>query len=264
MPIYEKSRSRSQTIGPDGSVELMYGFYGDEDDAVVRLATEAALPAFYAGLVFQDYRLEPLGAGFWDITARYGKRAPLLADEPSSLSWSFDTTGGTQRITQSLETVASYAPEGDEAPDFHGAIGVNGDRIEGAEIPVPDLQLTITARFSAARVTLEYLATLYRMKATVNNAIWKGFPKGELLFLGAIGSQRGSEDPEISFKFLGSANQNNLTVGDIAGIEKEGHQYLWVLYEDDVDSETLVKVPRAAYVEKVFDYSDFSALGLGS
>ena len=32
------------------------------------------------------------------------------------------TGGGNQKITQSLETVASY---GDDPPDFHGAIGVS-------------------------------------------------------------------------------------------------------------------------------------------
>lgn len=47
---------------------------------------------------------------------------------------------------------------------------------------------------------------------------------------------------------------------------KEGWHYLWVRYEDDEDAtaRTLIKKPRAVYVEQVYYYGDFSLLGIGS
>jgi hypothetical protein len=65
-----------------------------------------------------------------------------------------------------------------------------------------------------------------------------------VLFLGASGSQRGTEDWEITFSFAASPNATGLTVGDITGIEpKKGWEYLWVRYADAEDAETLVKQP---------------------
>ncbi|MFN4261629.1 MAG: hypothetical protein ACK4RK_20290 [Gemmataceae bacterium] len=73
----------------------------------------------------------------------------------------------------------------------------------------------------------------------------------------------GTEDWEIIFRFAASPNATDLTVGDIQGIEKKGWEYLWVRYADAEDENTLVKQPIAAYVERVYDYGDFSLLGIG-
>ena len=47
---------------------------------------------------------------------------------------------------------------------------------------------------------------------------------------------------------------------------KEGWQYLWVRYrdKDDQAAKELIKDPIAAYVEQVYQYGDFSGLGIGA
>lgn len=70
-----------------------------------------------AGLIFQHYRINHVGGGVWDVTAHYGKQEPK---ETGQSSFSFDTSGGTQKITQSLQTVARYAAAGQQAPDCAG------------------------------------------------------------------------------------------------------------------------------------------------
>ena len=50
----------------------------------------------------------------------------------------------------------------------------------------------MTAR--VALVTGGYKATLFYLTGKVNGGPFKGFAPGEVLFLGASGSQRGSED----------------------------------------------------------------------
>lgn len=97
----------------------------------------------------------------------------------------------------------------------------------------------------------------------MNNAPFKGFAPGEVLFMGASGSQRGQDDWEITFRFAASPNAVGLTVGDIVGIDKKGWEYLWVRYADAEDENTLVKQPIAAYVEKVYEEGDLSLLGIG-
>jgi hypothetical protein len=175
-------------------------------------------------------------------------------------SYSFDTGGGNQKITQSLETVGSY---GDDPPDFQGAIGVNNDSVEGTDITIPVYNFKETHYIPVALITAAYKATLFYLTGKVNAAPFKGFAPGEVLFMGASGSQRGQEDWEITFSFAASPNAVGLTMGDITGIDKKGWEYLWVRYQDAEDEDVLVKQPAAVYVEQVYPYGDFSLLGIG-
>jgi len=73
-------------------------------------------------------------------------------------------------------------------------------------------------------------------------------------------------DWEITFRFAASLNRTGISVGSITGIAKKGWEYLWVRYADveDAGSNTLVKQPVAAYVEQVYEYGNFAALGIGT
>ena len=73
------------------------------------------------------------------------------------------------------------------------------------------------------------------------------------------------DDWEISFRFAGSPNVMNLTVGPVTGVSKKGWEYLWVRYEtvEDAAAKRLVQRPAAVYVEKVYESGDFGALGIG-
>lgn len=270
MPItlVEKLDSRRVTLGENPSVELVYILTGTADDAAAVAAIEAAAPLIYQGLFRQGLQLDPQwvdensGDGQWVATVRYGPR-PLPKWGESI--YSFDTTGGTQHITQSIETVNQYAPPGKTAPDFKGAIGVTPDNVEGVDITVPVCSFAETHYLPAEIVTMDYRVTLFRLTGKVNNDTFKGCAAGECLFLGATGSKRGSDDWEITYRFAVSPNRDNITIGDITGIDKKGWEYLWVRYEDaeDTDAKVLIKKPIAAYVEKVYEEADFSILGIG-
>jgi hypothetical protein len=260
--IIERFDSRESTVGVENpSVDLLYVVGGTEDDAVVRTTVEATIPAMYAGLVFQNYHIAHQGGGVWEVTARYGKVEPK---KPGESSFSFDTGGGTQKITQSLATVASYAPPGEDPPDFKGAIGVNNDSVEGTDITIPVYNFKETHYIPVALVTPAYKAAIFSLTGKVNAFPFKGFAPGEVLFMGASGSQRGTEDWEITFSFAASPNATGLTIGDITGIDKKGWEYLWVRYQDVEDANVLVKQPAAVYVEQVYPYGDFSLLGIGT
>lgn len=262
VTINEKFDSREATIGVESpSIDLLYIVQGTNDDSVVKSTVEANIPAIYGGLLFQDYHIAPQGGDVWEVSVRYGKKEPK---ETGESSFSFDTGGGTTHITQSLSTVNGYAPSGFNAPNFKGAIGVTHDSVEGTDITIPVYNFTETHYISAALVTGAYKATLFSLTGRTNNAAFKGFATGEVLFLGASGSLRGEDDWEITYRFAASPNVTGLTVGDITGINKKGWEYLWVRYADAENEQVLVKQPIAAYVERVYEEGDFSGLGIGT
>ena len=259
--IAEKFDSRPATVGKGSTADLLYVVQGTEDDAEVHVAVTTTIPAYYLGLVFQSYSITPQGGEIWDVSVRYGEREKK---EPGDSSFSFDTSGGTQHVTQSLETVGGYAPPGEMAPDFKGAIGVTSDSVEGTDITVPVYSFSEAHYVPVGDIDGAYKAALFALTGTVNDDTFRGFAAGEVLFLGASGSQRGQEDWEITFRFAASPNVVNLPVGDITVASKKGWEYLWVRYADAVDADVLVKQPIAAYVERVYEDGDFSGLGIGS
>ncbi len=263
--VLEKFDSRASTTGPSASVELTYTIRGTDDDLVAKAQLLIDSPETYDGLVRQSAEIEPVdGRDLWSGVVHYGVAKGAERPETGDSSFSFDTGGGTQHITQSLETVSSYAPPGKTAPNFGGAIGVTHDSVQGVDITLPVYHFAETHYLADAVVTLAYRGTLFHLTGKVNNASFRGLDAGECLFLGASGSKRGEDDWEITFRFAGSENKTNLTVGNITGIAKKGWEYMWVRYEtaEDDTAKALVKKPAAVYIEKVYEDGDFSGLGI--
>ena len=268
---YESRKITTDQAGAAESAEFVYALRGVADENSARILAGSSTPSTYGDLVRKSISLEPvhvdtanLGACIWEVTVQYGVKDEPETGDPAVFS--FDTGGGTQHITQSLGTIGSYAAGG-TAPDFKGAVGVTHDNVEGVDITVPVYNFSETHYLPAAQVTPAYKGTLFYLTGKVNNAGFRGLAAGECLFLGASGSQRGAgEDWEITFKFAGSPNRTGITVGPITGIAKKGWEYLWVRYADaeDTASNTLVKQPVAAYVEKVYEDGSFGSLGIGT
>ena len=124
MPITvsEKWDSREGTTGDGASTDLRYIIRGTDDDTAARDALVANSPAFYNLLIRQSAHIARLGEDVWEGTVRYGTTSP---SETGQSSFSFDTGGGSQHITQGRGTVARYAAPGKNAPNFGGAIGVS-------------------------------------------------------------------------------------------------------------------------------------------
>jgi hypothetical protein len=263
MPIVEEKYGR---ILSDESAEITYVIREIGSDVDARTELLIAAPATHNGLVRSDAQVEEIHDEIWLGTVRY---APSASNPPQAgeSSFAFETRGGTQHITQSLATVASYAsPDIPAAPDFGGAIGVSEDSVEGVDITVPVYTFSETHYLSPGAVNTAYKATLFGLTGRVNDAPFKGLAAGECLFLGAAGTQRGDDPWEISFAFAGSPNVTGLSIGSIVGIEKKGWEYIWASYRqaEDTTAKMLVRKPVAAYVERVYREGNFAALGIGT
>lgn len=274
MPtLTEKIDSREWTTGKNPSVTLHYTLDGTANDLTAKALLLDNTPNYYDGLKRDEATLEPIvvdeitDTGKWACTVKYVKPQQSTPEVGDS-TFSFETRGGTQHITQSLATVASYkAPSipGAAAPNFHGAIGVTENAVEGVDIVVPVYTFSENHYLDPADVTTAYKSVLFSLTGRVNDAPFKGLSAGECLFLGAAGTQRGDDPWEIGFAFAASPNVTGLTVGEITGIAKKGWEYLWVRYQEaeDATARMLIRKPVAAYVERVYREGTFSALGIG-
>jgi len=264
--IIELYNSREGNEGVENpSATLRYLIRKEPDDVAARTLIESTIPSTYLGLDFNGYTVTPLGAGIWDVTANYGVLPP-----DDSTVWDFDSSGNTAHITQSLQTVARYPVA--TAPNFYGAIGVSGDGVEGVDITIPKFDFGARKSLPKSSLTTTYMQYLIEYTGTVNNAAWTispfaatiNFAAGEVLYLGATISTKSATQAEVALKFSAIRNQTGLSVGSITGIAKKGWEHLWVRYIDDVDSNSLIKRPVAAYVERVYRTSTFTNLGVGS
>jgi hypothetical protein len=217
-------------------------------------------------LMAESYSVSYLGDEAWQLTINYEKTgADDDATAPLKRARSFDTTGGTQHKTQA-EAESRF---GSNAPDQQKAIGVDSNGVNGVDIVVPQLSWQESYDVPNSYVTSAWIRGVAGVTGTTNNAAFRGFEAGEVLFLGCSGSQewddqKGSGPWSLSFRFAASKNVTGETIGDITGIAKKGHEYLWVRYEDAVSSGSLLKKPKAVYVNKVYKDSNFSALGIGT
>jgi hypothetical protein len=264
--LHELFAGRTETMGAKPRAEIAYVVLGAVDEAEVRAVAQAQIPSAYLGIPRSSLTLdERLNATTWKVRATFESTEEGQPEVPQPV-FAFDTGGGTQHITQSLQTVGRYGPQASAA--LGGAIGFDGQQVAGVDITVPVYQFSETHVFSPVFVTPAYPIALMRLTGAVNSGFFRGFAPGEVLFLGAAGSRRGTgiEDPwEITFRFAASPNRTGVTVGSITGIQKRGWDYLWVQYGEDVDAaaQALIKKPTAVYVEQVYPFGDFGALGIG-
>lgn len=288
----EDKASRAATIvraGTRGTSSYTKSFkiFGSDDDQTVHAdVSNTVMTSLYywqypysnVQCTVESYTLSYLGDQCWQLTINYEKKSADDDNEPEPLkrARSFDTGGGTHHITQAIQE--RHFPE--EAPLQWLAIGVDDDRVNGVDIVVPSLQWSETYDVPAAYVTAAWIKKVAELTGTTNDAPFRTFAAGEVLFVGCSGQQEWDEKKgdgpwSLAFKFIASPNAGEdetlppITVGGIAGaggiegIEKKGHEYMWVRYEADVDQATVIKKPRHVYVNKVYRDGDFSQLGIG-
>lgn len=266
----ETPGSRKTTLGKNSSSERLYTVTGttDEHEAIaaiqelapVMLGTWTQRPFLWRDSI--TVQQDEGAIDSWRGTVSYAPRE--YETDENEESFQFDTSGGTQHITQSIATTAY--PE--TAPDQGGAIGVTKDGVEGVDITVSAFKFSQTKYFS--NVSAAYMNTLRNLTGKTNNATFKGFAAGEVKFDGVTGGHRGNaanaEKWELTFNFEVQPSRFDFAVGTIEHINKVGWDYMDIRYEDVVDeaAQTLVKKPVAVYIHQVYERDNFANLGIGT
>jgi hypothetical protein len=253
--------------GVISSATLRYNIFGTND----AVAADTALMSYAAVSLLGNLKrdtisISKIAHNAYEGVVEYRKEDQEEENEsnPDSYVYSFDTTGGTQHITQSYQTRGSYAAQGYTAPNHNGAIGVQDGDVAGCDIIVPQLNFSMSQsrRGVISRLFIKQIASI---TGKINAAPFIGFDTGELLFEGASGNQNFTGDDatfDLTYKFKAMPTVNGLTIGNINVSNKRGWDYLWVQYieKEDTNSKAINKLPFAAYVESVYEEADFSIL----
>lgn len=212
----------------------------------------------------------PKGLGYYEVDVKYGI-------DTFGAEYSFDTTGNTVHVLQSIATIDKTAVAGATAINTKNAIGITRDRVEGVDIFAGKLEFSLLVSFPT--MSLTYLRTLRDLTATTNDiskdlitgatigtGTWRGFAVGELLFLGASGSFKPDAGWTITYKFAAGKNEDITIAPGLSFVGKLAWEYLWVGYTDAIDttSKVLVQQPTTAYLEQVYKTSNFMKLLIGS
>ncbi len=301
VQIFERVDSRKLNLSFEApTADFEYLVLKTFNDNEVRAAVQSEIGAYYRtteGIIlpFSNYTIEHQGNGIWFVVAHYSIRqrrgagaAPALSGSgagtgpagggsplqqpggPSggrNSSFNFEIGSENVKLTQSESTVRSYNLSlVDDAPDLKGAIGWDGETLQGVEIQKPVLTFSETHYFPAAFIDEAYVVGLLELaNKPVNTAAFRGFQPGEVRYLGGSGSLKDESTWEVTYKFAVQKNRTDIQVGAISAlIEKKGWEYLWVRYAPTTDENVYVPQPASVYIEKIYFSSSFDVLGIGA
>lgn len=285
----ETTESRTATIHrkglrADSTFTQSYRVFGANDDKQVHQEANAKFSSGHIyqigdyALMVEKYDIQQVDNKVWDVVATFVKTgADADSAKPLGRTRNFDTSGGTTKVTQSIDgsetRYARYSPQ--PAPNMDGALNADGETVQGVDIVIPALQWQEQYDIPSTYVTSGYIKGVAQLTGCVNSSAFRTFGAGEILFLGASGSQewdteKGDGPWRLTFKFSASPNAGTgqtygpLDIGGISGIAKDGHDFLWVRYKKTKKENIIVNEPEHVYVNKVYRRAAFSSLGIGS
>lgn len=259
----------------DGDVKtLNYVLYGTNSENTARQAflagTSNVLLASIGTLHREQPTIRQTAYDTFDIQVQYTR----YKGEVGEYTWDFDTTGGTVHVTHSKESIMRYgisvssetgAAAATNIPKHNQAIGVDrsGD-VAGTEIVIPAMKFNVHFRHPLGQITIAQAKFLHNLTGVVNSTPFFGWPAGEVLFLGARGSDGSAAEAEVSYSFAMSPNATGLTIGAVASVAKKGWEYLWITYKDAVSANGKASQPEFVYIERLYDTADLAGqLGFG-
>lgn len=222
-----------------------------------------------AGLYWVRKRLDVNGIGnaYFDCTAHYQTLQPKQGQDPESsgdfvpgaLAW--DTTGNTEHITQGLDDEDRFPGD---APDFHSAINVSGDSVQGLDVVRPGLRYSETWIIPVqVAISCDFVGVVYRLTGSVNQAAFRCFAPGEVLFMGGRGQWNGDQPyVSVTFDWEARPNVDDFYVKGIAQFPKEGWEHVWIMYQPESNAGSLIRKPIAAYKNRVYHKANWAGLGM--
>lgn len=257
--VHELFKSRENTysakFGASSGV-LLYIVKDAANEGAARSAAMSTAPLMWDSKIFRDIVTERIGPTKWLCKANYDDQEEDL--DVGEWRMSFDTTGGTVRQTLALEE-RRYPGT---TPDQKCAINVIDGKVQGIDVPVGSLKITVTFRMPRTTITIPYIRALAAVVGKTNAHAFIGFEPGELLFLGATGAQGTKVDPTIDFHFLCGENLTDITLGEITAITKGAHEHLWTMFRDAIDEESIVQMPEAVIVDRIHRSANFWTLAI--
>lgn len=265
----ETTGEGSQNLATSSGARLTWGMQGTNDVSEMYTAVWALVPATYNDglkvLIFRTLERRQVAHLYWEWTAHYVDPDREKEETPpdNEARWDYDTTGQGLHIYASRETIADY---GVDPPDFENSIQVEDNEVKGCQIVAPAMKLTCNYRHPAAINPIDRALEMGDLTGTVNDDVFYGMAAGTVLFLGARGGSSFSAGRNETLEFAYSKNVAGLAIGALAGIDKEGHEFLWINFEPELDNvaNRITRRPKHVYIERVYEKIAFADLGIGT
>ena len=276
-----KTQEGSETWNSQGRVtgyEVKYYAIGRCSKNAAMSAVLSDAEEYHNGLTRKSIKFDGVDDdGNYEFTISYA--ATSVTDSTTSTdesTLSFECGGGTKKVMLSIGEQRAIISDSPYKPgrniNWNGKTG-DDSQIDGVEIPTAQMRETYTRSMELSQLSTAFRRRVAAMVGKVNDKKFKGWEKGEVMFLGCSFSG-GSADGKITVSFNFSIQPNEtVSVKDFdpdasgsATISKEGFEYAWTITRtekgsggDKVATKASVK---GAWIAKVADYADFSTLGV--
>lgn len=269
-----KSRALREVV-KDGQAESIFTriftIYGGDDPSDSALRGMSGLPQpneqwgtedLYVANRDFDVLRPGVGSvpGIVRCTVSYGP--PQSLPNPDDTEQSIELGTETIHVKQGIAGGSRNYPSG--ATQFGDAINVTEDGVQGVDIFSPKCLIT----FSVNRSTISdaYFATVAGLRRKVNNALYKGYAAGTLLYMGMQATRRGTGNYRCKHTFDFSENVTKTIATDAGSqtVVKNGWEYLWfrTVQKDDGTGSKVVNSIASCHIRKVYDTADFSGLSI--
>lgn len=281
--------SRKWTIGRDSTTQTFVYHICDEDLEMDDAYGEFFAPNDDVGLalfifqVFPDSRIFTLSGGpivlfvsqisaeeradGWEVTITYElpDAQQLQEDDDSTyIQFGFSTSGDTLHVSRSISVrnQEKRTDLTDGPPETYGLIGATKDTVEGVDISAPGLSFNITGYYSPVIWNTSILLTFSALTKTYNNALFYGFPAGEILLDNVEAQGEIGKFTPVTFHFIHQPNINAAADTPFPVLTALGHDVIDYRYLQEVDENNLVQWPAYRYVHQVRQPGNFNLLGI--
>lgn len=202
--------------------------------------------------------------GGWEVTLTYALPSGLKNLE-NYVQFGFSTNGGEEQVQKaiSVKSRATRPGVGLAPPETYGFLGVTDKTVEGINLPATQLSFNITGYFEPTIWGTSILPILTGLGRHYNNALFYGFPAGEILFEYAEGQGEAMKVVPITFYFTHSPNINGVADPPFSTpLTMLGHDYVQYLKGQQETNGTVLLLPNWREVVQVHYPGNFNLLGI--
>lgn len=247
------------------SCEMHYVAYTsqpvEEEELWTAIRASENIPKVVMGCVMSNIsNFEHCNLLCWKFSITYNwSRSASSSDgidtDKETISYSF----GSQTVTakRCVEIMHTYG----NCPNYGNLVDVQDGEAQGVEIYSPAASMKIQKYFRKTQFNATIRDKIIFRRCRVNDATFKGFLTGTVLFLGADIEEVPENDKyfSITFNFLLNENLENGSEGSITGINRKGHEQVWFhIRKENKSTRTIDGV----YVGKFYHLADFTEMGL--
>ena len=203
------------------------------------------------------------GAFRLTVTYRYG-----LTELTGKDKYTWDASAEQTNIKRAISQ--AHYPNAAPATNVNELIGVTEGEIEGVDVLTPKGELI--ERYRDVTLSEAQRDLIMRLGGSVNDATFRGFYQGEVLYTGGTADQQPDGKWDLTYKFLISPHNEDksgagdghekfdrrLTIETLDGgaqtVSKQGWEYLWFTMEHARDdaSHDVPRVIKHCHVAKVY------------